>query len=144
MGRLRELMDGYYRTLDTEGVDALRPYWSTMCEFTAPGARGHGPDLIQGWIRIFCDANPGYRHVVTDSVEVGDTIALELMVEATFSAPLRLPSGDITPTGKAWSLPVCVVIRFGDGVFTSYHIYFDTADLLREMGVTGAPEPATV
>ena len=142
MGRLRELMDRYYRTLDTEGVDALHRYWSTTCEFAAPGARGRGPDLIRGWIRIFCDANPGYLHTVIDSVEGGDTIALELMVEATFTAPLRLPAGDISPTGKAWRLPICVVVRFGAGVFTSYHIYFDTGDLLREMGVTVAPEPA--
>jgi ketosteroid isomerase-like protein len=136
MGQLRELMDGYYRTMDSKGLDAVSAYWSANCEFAAPGARGSGPDVIRGWIRVFLDASPDAKHTVTTSVEVGDVIALELMAGGSNTRPLRLPTGEIPPTGKAWRLPVCVVIRLRDGVFTSYHIYADMADYLGQIGLT--------
>jgi hypothetical protein len=135
MGQLRELMDAYYRTMDTKGLDAVSAYWSAKCEFAAPGARGSGPDLIKGWIQVFLDGNPDVTHTVTSSLEVDDMIALELMAGGTNTRPLRLPTGEIPPTGKAWTLPLCVVIRLQDGVFTSYHIYVDMADFLRQIGL---------
>jgi ketosteroid isomerase-like protein len=131
--------------MDSEGLDAVSAYWSANCEFAAPGARGSGPDLIKGWIQVFLDATPDAQHMVTTSVEVADMIAVELMVVGTHTEPLRLPTGEVPPAGKAFSLPACVVIRLRDGVFTSYHIYFDMANFLGQIGTQlGAlPTPAS-
>jgi predicted ester cyclase len=141
MGELRETIDAYYRALDNEGPEAGAPYWSANCDFAAPGARGRGPDFIRGFIQVFYEGNPDLKHTVTSSVELGDTIALEVTVEGTNTGPLRLPAGEVPPTGKAWRLPACVMFRVQDGVFKSYHIYLDMADFLAQIGLM--PEAVT-
>jgi hypothetical protein len=138
MGTLRELMDGYYRAMDCEGLDAVSGYWSATCEFAAPGARGRGPDVIKGWIQVSLDALPDATHTVTSSLEVADMIALELIAEGTHTGPLRLPTGEVPPTGRTLRLPISVFIRLQNGVFTSYRIYFDTADFLGQLGLMPA------
>jgi hypothetical protein len=136
MGRLRDLMDTYYRTLDTEGLGAASAYWGVNCEFAAPGARGRGAEFISGYIQTFYDASPDLNHRVTTSVEAGNTIALEVTAEGTNSRPLRLPTGEVPPAHKAWRVPVSVVIRLHEGRFASYHVYFDMMEFLGQLEVT--------
>jgi predicted ester cyclase len=133
MGRLRDLMDGYYRTLDTQGLEAASRYWSPTCEFTAPGMRGRGPEFIRDYIQVFYDGSPDLRHTVRRSVETGSTITLELEAHGSNTGSLRLPIGEVPPTGREWKVSVCVVVQVRDGVFSSYHIYFDMADFLAQI-----------
>lgn len=135
MGPLRKIMNAYYRTLDGDGPGAVAGYWSENCEFAAPGARGRGPDFIRHYIQIFYDGNPGLRHMVRSAIEQDDTIALELSVTGTNTGVLRLPTGDLPPTGKRWQVPVSVVIRFKGREFLSYHIYLDMNEFLGQIGV---------
>jgi predicted ester cyclase len=133
MGRLRDLMDGYYRTLDTQGLEAASRYWSPTCEFTAPGMRGRGPEFIRDYIQVFYDGSPDLRHTVRRSVETGSTITLELEAHGSNTGSLRLPIGEVPPTGREWKVSVCVVVQVRDGAFSSYHIYFDMADFLAQI-----------
>ena len=133
MGRLRELMDGYYRTLDTQGPEAASWYWSPTCDFAAPGAGGRGPEFIRDYIQVFYDGSPDLRHTVRRSVEVGSTITVELEAHGTNTGLLRLPTGEAPPTGREWKVTACVVVQVRDGMFTSYHVYFDMADFLAQL-----------
>jgi hypothetical protein len=87
------------------------------------------------------EGNPDLKHTVMSSVELGDTIALEVTAEGANTGPLRLPAGEVPATGKAWRLPACVMFRVQDGVFKSYHIYLDMADFLAQIGLM--PEGVT-
>jgi ketosteroid isomerase-like protein len=133
MGQLRRLVDDYYRTLGTRGLQAAGAYWGLNCEFAAPGARGRGAEFISSYIEPFYLASPDLRHTVTSSVEAGDTIALEVAAEGTNTGPLRLPTGEIPATGRPWRVPGCVMIRMNEGRFMSYHIYFDMAEFLGQL-----------
>ena len=133
MGRLRDLMDGYYRILDTQGPEAVSRYWSATCEFAAPGARGRGPEFIRDYIQVFYEGSPDLRHTVGRSVEAGSTITLEFEAHGSNTGSLRLPTGEVPATGREWKVSACVVVRVRDGMFTSYHIYFDMADFLAQL-----------
>ena len=135
MGPLRRLMDTYYRTLDAQGLDAASAYWGPNCEFAAPGARGRGAEFISGYLQTFYIASPDLKHSVTSSVEAGNTIALEIVAEGTNTGPLRLPTGDVPPTNKSWRVRVSVMIVVHGGRFASYHINFDMAEFLGQLGM---------
>ena len=135
VSQLRRITDAYYRALDKRGPDAVAAYWTPNCDFAAPGARGRGPDFIRSYIQVFYDGNPDLKHTVIKSVEVGDLIVLELTAGGTNTGPLRLPTGEVPPTGSAWRLPVCVMLRVQNGVFLSYHSYFDMADFIGQIGL---------
>lgn len=56
----------------------------------------------------------------------------------THSGCLRGPAGDIDPTGRLVDTWFAVVHECDDGKITSTHIYYDQADLLGQLGVSGA------
>jgi predicted ester cyclase/quinol monooxygenase YgiN len=56
----------------------------------------------------------------------------------THTGILRGPAGEIPPTGKAVRLRVCGVYQFEDAKITSFHLYFDQAELLTQLGLSPA------
>ena len=54
----------------------------------------------------------------------------------THTGTLRGPAGEIPATGKAAQLRVCGVYEFEEGKITSFHLYFDQAELLSQLGIT--------
>lgn len=55
----------------------------------------------------------------------------------THTGTLRGPAGEIAPTGRTTELRFCDVYEFEEGKITSVHLYFDQAELLSQLGVTG-------
>lgn len=53
----------------------------------------------------------------------------------THTGTLRGPAGEIPATGKAVNARCCAVYEFDDGKTTSYHLYFDQADLSAQLGI---------
>jgi heme-degrading monooxygenase HmoA/predicted ester cyclase len=47
---------------------------------------------------------------------------------------LRGPGGEIAATGRTLDARFCAVYEFEDGKITSFHLYFDQADLLTQLG----------
>ena len=54
----------------------------------------------------------------------------------THTGTLRGPAGEIPATGKAAQLRLCGVYEFEEGKITSFHLYFDQAELLSQLGIT--------
>ena len=58
----------------------------------------------------------------------------------THTGTLRGPAGEIAPTGRTAEARFCGAYEFDDGKITSFHLYFDQADLLEQLGVSaGGP-----
>ena len=51
---------------------------------------------------------------------------------------LRGPDGEIPPTGRPVDAQFCTVYECTDGKITSLHLYFDQADLIRQLGLGDA------
>jgi heme-degrading monooxygenase HmoA/predicted ester cyclase len=61
----------------------------------------------------------------------------EFHATGTHSGPLRAPSGEIPATGRTVRMDMCGVYEFEEGKTTSFHLYFDQAELLGQLGLTG-------
>jgi predicted ester cyclase len=55
----------------------------------------------------------------------------------THTGTLRGPGGEIAPTGRTATVDFCGVYEFEEGKITSYHLYFDQAEMLSQLGITG-------
>jgi len=60
----------------------------------------------------------------------------ESMATGTHTGTLRTPAGDIPPTGKTAQMRISGVYEFDEGKVTSYHLYFDQAELMSQLGLT--------
>jgi predicted ester cyclase len=58
----------------------------------------------------------------------------EFRAIGTHSGTLRGSAGDIPATGRSARMNMCGVYEFDDGKITSFHLYFDQAELLRQLG----------
>jgi heme-degrading monooxygenase HmoA/predicted ester cyclase len=55
----------------------------------------------------------------------------------THTGTLRAPAGEIAATGRAVDLPFSGIYEFEEGKITSFHLYFDQAELLNQLGIPG-------
>jgi ketosteroid isomerase-like protein len=72
---------------------------------------------------------------VLTTVEAQDTVALELEITGTHTAPLAGPGGELSPTGREIRLRVANIWRVRDGRVTSYRVYFDQATFMAQLGL---------
>jgi steroid delta-isomerase-like uncharacterized protein len=135
MGELERLVHEQFARLDAGDVDAFAEHLDENCEFAAPGFGGPGRDPAIAWMRPFLDAFPDIGHRVLTTVEAGDAVALELEITGTHTAPLAGPGGELSPTGREIRLRVANIWRVRDGRIASYHVYFDQATFMAQLGL---------
>jgi heme-degrading monooxygenase HmoA/limonene-1,2-epoxide hydrolase len=56
----------------------------------------------------------------------------------TQTGTLRGPAGEIAPTGRKVQIDFCGVYEFEEGKITSFHLYYDQAEMLSQLGITAA------
>jgi limonene-1,2-epoxide hydrolase/heme-degrading monooxygenase HmoA len=54
----------------------------------------------------------------------------------THTGTLRGPAGEIAPTNRKAEIDFSGVYEFEEGKITSFHLYFDQAEMLRQLGIT--------
>ena len=67
-----------------------------------------------------------------------DHVVLEYTGRGTNTGPLHLPMGDVLATERQGELRICDVTQTRDGKIISYHTYYDTMTLLRQLGLVPA------
>ena len=60
----------------------------------------------------------------------------EFRATGTHTGTLRGPAGEIPATGAAVRMDACDVYECDGGKITSVHLFFDQAELLRQLGLT--------
>ena len=60
----------------------------------------------------------------------------EFRATGTHTGTLRGPAGEIPATGRTTQMNMCGVYEFDEGKITSFHLYFDQAELLGQLGLT--------
>jgi len=80
------------------------------------------PDMHRELYRFFVD---------------GDTVIVELALQGTQKGQLKLPLGNIPPTGKRMDAPCCDVFRLKNGKIQSFNCYPSGTVILTQLGVLG-------
>lgn len=102
----------------------------------ATGRRQHGPQGLRDLVTFFAEAFPGSRVDVTNVFATNDQAVIEFTGRGTNTGPLRLPGGDVPPTGKDAELQFVHVFKINPaGKITSFSTYYDQLDMLRQLGL---------
>jgi predicted ester cyclase len=84
------------------------------------------------WIKAFPDGKREITRVLTQ----GSTAVVEFRGKGTHSGPLEGSQVEIQPTGRSIDLPVIEVYEFKAERLNRGRTYFDSATMLRQLGVT--------
>ena len=81
------------------------------------------------------DAFPDNR-IETIAIHADDRGGVhEFRAIGTHTGTLRGPAGEIPATGRSTRMNMCGVYEIDDGKITSFHLYFDQAEMLRQLGM---------
>ncbi len=96
-----------------------------------------GRDQIAAGEQFLFDAFSDVRPEVITVVSDGSSRAVELVMHATNTGPINLGEGNsIPPTGRRIELPMAWLLDLDEqGLIVSERDYFDTATLLRQLGL---------
>ena len=139
----REAFERGTDTFNAHDMDGFAEVLADDVVLVAPGGmRGEGkPACVEfygGWHRAFPDA-----HVEVHSVHfVDDAVVEEGTFTGTHDGVLHTPTDDISPTGRAVSLPYIQVLRYRDGLHASFNLAFDRLAMLEQLGLIPAPAAA--
>lgn len=99
--------------------------------------RGHDGfrEFMQGWKTM----DPNCRVEVVRQLAGEEGVANEAVFHATHVGPLRPPTGEVPPTGKPVTLPICEVWRIRDGKLASLINYADGVTALAQLGLLPPP-----
>jgi ketosteroid isomerase-like protein len=139
----REAFERGTDTFNAHDIDGFAEVLADDVVFKAPGGiRGEGKGacaaFFGSWFAAFSDA-----HVEVKAVHFVKDVAVE---EGTFTGThngvLRVPMGDIPPTGRAVAVDYIHVLRFRDGKHASFNLMFDRLMMLEQLGLIPAPAAA--
>jgi steroid delta-isomerase-like uncharacterized protein len=120
--------------LAAESVECLHvPF-----DITYRGRDGYR-EFMQSWATAFPDGRVEIRRVIAGE----DGAAIEYIGRGTHTGPLAGPGGTIPATGRRGELALCDVIEIEQGQIRRVRSYFDSATLMRQLGIradSGASE----
>jgi steroid delta-isomerase-like uncharacterized protein len=94
-----------------------------------------GPEGFRQWLEPFLAAMPDSSTEITNVVAAGDWIATEHTGRGTHTGPLMTPNGEVPPTGRPMELKFAELFRLRDGKVVEFRAYYDSATLLRQLGL---------
>jgi len=136
MGETRNLVEGSLRSWNEHNRERWSAYFGDTAELRAPGGvSGSGPEMAGQFYDIWADGFPDNQAdpvVISEDSENG---ILEAVFKGTHTGPLNVPSGTIQATGKAVEIPFVVTSKAEGGKYASFHLYFDQAELMTQLGL---------
>ncbi|SNR50439.1 ester cyclase [Blastococcus mobilis] len=101
----------------------------------ASGQTLSGPDGCRRWLGMFRTALPDATAELVTVVAEGPRVATEHVGRGSHRGPLVGPGGTIPPTGRTIELRLAELFHVHEGRITSLHAYYDSASLLRQLGL---------
>lgn len=101
---------------------------------SGPEGEAHGPEGLEQYMRLTHAAFPDLEVTVTGMLSNDDLVMYEGIMSYTWEGEwLGLP-----PTGNEVEVPYVEVAEIADGEIREMRSYFDTQDVLEQMGVLDA------
>jgi heme-degrading monooxygenase HmoA/predicted ester cyclase len=141
---LTSVRDGDTRSLIERGIELWnakdREGWMSLAdlhrlETETPAGRLTGREAAETMWSTWQEAFPDNR-TETIAIHADDRGGVhEFRAIGTHTGTLRGPAGEIPATGRQARMNMCGVYEFDDGKITSFHLYFDQAEMLRQLGM---------
>jgi heme-degrading monooxygenase HmoA/predicted ester cyclase len=118
--------DGWLAGMDLHRLEARAP----------SGMRLTGRDAADALWNSYQEAFPDNRlEIISIHADARGGVH-EGRATGTHTGILRGSGGDIQPTGRRAEVDFCGVYEFDEGKITSFHLYFDQVEMLRQLGIT--------
>ena len=131
-----EVVGRFYEAFDAGNIDAALSVCADDLEIIDPGmGQVRGRDRFREYLETFKRAMPDARAIVEQTVESGETVAVEGRFTGTNTGPLATQDGDVAPTGAAVDLRFADVSRVRDGKVVAYHTYYDQLGFRTQLGL---------
>ena len=104
----------------------------------ASGQTLHGPEGCREWLGVFKTALPDARIELVNVFSNGTRVATEHIGRGTHRGPFLTPAGTIPATDRPVELRVAELFEVKAEKITSLHAYYDSATLLRQLGLLPA------
>lgn len=96
------------------------------------GPEGYKRDYHR-WRKAFPDGECKVVNVITQ----GDWGVVEFVNRGTHTGVLETDAGNFPPTGRRYEVRYCSVMRVQDGKVVEGRDYYDSATILRDLGLSG-------
>jgi len=116
--------------------DGIQQYLAEDLEFDNPVTGPTDKNGMQQFHASFFSAFPDLHYTIDKSVDNGKVLAVESTVTGTHKGQLM----GIPPTNKKVELKAAFFVEVSGDKIIRWRSYFDTASMLRQLGVL--PEPA--
>lgn len=137
MGEGRALLERHYRALDAHDMDEAVAIFTDDVLTHFAGMRDiHGREQFKMLGGAFIAAFPDATIHATDIWEAGDAVISEGTYSGTHTATLHSPNGDLPATGRRMELHYADVMRVRDGKVFYHAVYFDSAEMMTQLGLT--------
>jgi len=135
---LRERREAVVREhMESENVQDFERTLATFAhpryELVASGEVYDGADAVMGYYRASRAAFPDQRNEVHSIRHADDAVIVEFDLLGTHRGPLR----GIPPTGKSFKCRMVALFVFQDDRIVCERVYFDSATILRQLGLAG-------
>jgi len=141
---IREAFETGTETFNAHDIDGFAGVLADDVVFRAPGGiSGQGKaacaEFFAGWFGAFPDA-----HVEVHTLHLaGDAAVEEGIFTGTHQGVLHSPAGDLAPTGRPVAVDYIQALGYRDGKHVSFHLVYDRLQMLEQLGLVPAPEPAS-
>jgi steroid delta-isomerase-like uncharacterized protein len=109
----------------------LRTFSHPRYEIIPTGDVYDGPEEVMRYFATSREAFPDQRNELRALHHTDDGVIVEFDLLGTHRGPLR----GIPPTGREFRCPVVALFLFGDERIVCERVYFDSATILRQLGL---------
>lgn len=129
-----------YQAFNDKDLDRLASYCASDAE--AESVPFHFRQKVRNYFAGWASAFPDGRTEITRLIAAGKLVTVEFTGRGTHRGNLSTPSGMLTPSNRYVEGRFVDVYEFDDaGKVVSMSSYFDSADLLRQLGILPTLQP---
>src|SRR4051794_37486470 len=134
-----QLVEDPFAAFNAGDLDRAVAGFAADCELVdiATAMTLRGPAGVKQWLQTFRTALPDTHAQLINVVAAGDWVAVEHHGGGTHNGPLLTPMGEVPPSGRKVELDFGDFFQFRDGEIVALHAYYDSATLLRQIGLLG-------
>jgi steroid delta-isomerase-like uncharacterized protein len=137
----RSIYDAFNRGDFEHAVSLCSP--DISIDFVAWEHQSGGHDAVRAFLTNWKTMAPDGVVEVLAQLSGDEGVASENVFRGTNTGTLISPEGEVAPTGRAFAVRFCEVLRIADGQIVSITNYADIATLLVQLGLMPEPSNAT-
>ncbi len=142
MSESRDLAEMHVKAFNERRWERATGIYAPDLVMVEPGGTANGIDAYLAVAKGFVAAFPDCRMDVTVVIASGDRVAIEGVYSGTHTGTLVTPQGEVPPTGKTLSLPLCDVFEVQAGRIASVRAYYDQTTFGAQLGLLPASGPS--